>query len=967
TVTINRKKVKVPYLASYSADYNGSDQSFTLLGDYDSEVVTVTPPSGLTFDADTGQITVKDAGEYDFKFDLADTDNYTWDGSAATDVAQKSFPNGNKLTINRKKLTVTFNSSTNTWLWESGSAGTISATEDSLSGDTVELDLYYYNDETPASEIPVTPPLDVSTLAIGNYHIGAKLDDTKGDNKNYEIDGTGTRAFTISNAGADITSVDWYYTVNSTETDVTESTLSVPYTGSQYVLSIKTDGLAALGVKVDSTYNTGGYVNGYQNATGTNAMSGSVKAKVRIVPLGGYQFSSGTFKEFELEWQIEKADYDLTDVSWSETEVTYKGTAYTVTLTGLPTGLTAVYSGNVGTNVGEYTATVVSFTNANLSNYNTPSVTEALFTHTWEIVKIKIEVNWDFDEQQDAENKSFFVPVLTTDNDKVDFTYYKDNGSNGPSSEEITLAEIAVDESEVKTYWAKVTIKSSHDGTHELADNTGATYEYYMAFTVGDNKTPISVGLVTNSNVYNTEEQPVELSFTSTVLTQDDFEIKYYEKNADGSKGAELTGAPKNAGEYLVTVGISNPDYTLKAPKQFDYTIEKASFDVSEVKWQDGEGNEYTKYTYEYDAEAGSGVTRRVELSALTIAGAGSDQLLIEYDAESVLSAADAGKYTVKLKFTYDEENYEAPELADEFEWEIEQATPDLSEVHWNYEGEYVYEEDENGAVTFEVGLEGLPEGVREFVKYAGTTEKSDVGTFSLKFELNETHPLYKNYKDLNFGNLPTEIAWKIVPRKFEKPAKQELTYSGEAYNLLELCGLPENWERYLVISVDGKTVDANDAATYELKGQGTYKVVFEYRDGMNQAFGGTVDRALWTDNSNDVYRTDVVISAYEITVNGWYYDASTRVRPTVEFGSEAKEGFYVVTTYDGDGKEVTGALSWNTNYTITITVHPDHAGNVVLKGKDGDETLLTYSFRTPMDPTADIVRYEKPSLTKTN
>ena len=954
TVTVERKKVKVPYLASYSSDYNGVDQDFTLLGDFDKDVVTATAPAGTTFDDATGKITVKDAGEYDFKFDLVDQDNYSWEGPA-TDTAQKTFPSGNKLKINRKKLKVTFNSSTNAWLWEAGGTGTISATEDSLASDTVELDLYYYNDDTPTSKIPVTQPFDVSALAVGSYHVGAELDDTKGDNKNYEIDGTAERAFSISNAGAEISSVDWYYTVKGEEKDVTDPTLKVKYNGSQYVLSIKSDDLASKGVKIDTTYNQNGYVNGYLNATGTNAMSATT-AKVRIVPMDGFQFASGTFKEFELTWEIEKADYDLTNAAWSADELTYKGTAHTVTLTGLPTGLTvASYSGQTATAVGDYTAKVVSFNNANSTNYNTPDVTDPLFTHDWKIVKIKLTVSWDYDEQQDDENKAFFVPVLDSNNDKVEYTYYKDdNGS--PSTEEVNLSDIQVDESNVTKYWVKVSIKSSYAASYELIDDSG-TVPFYMSFDVGDNKTPVSVGLQVKENPYNTSAQPVVLEITSDVLTQADFEIEYFVKNADGTKGDKLDGAPVAAGDYIVSVNLPNEDYTLKTPKEFEYSITKAKFDLSQLVWQDGDGNEYAKFTYEY------GATQSVSLSAMQIAGEGSDLLEIAFDPDAVLSAADAGKYTVKLLFTYDEDNYEAPAFADVFEWEIEQATPDLSEVHWNYENEFVYEMGEDGAVNFEVALEGLPDGVKEFVKYVGTASKNDVGSFSLKFELDENHPLYKNYKDLNFGNLPTEITWKVVPRKYEKPTKQELVYKGEAYDLLELCAFPEGWEKYLKIQVNGAVVDPNDPATYELKSKGSYKVVIEYLDGMNKSSGGTEDRVIWTDGSNDLYRFDVEISAYVITVNGWYYDTSTRVRPEVQFGSEAQEGFYVITTRDADGKEVTGALAWNTNYTIEISVAPEHAGSVIVTGKDGDDTLLTFGFRTPADPTVDIEVYEKPSF----
>lgn len=54
------------------------------------------------------------------------------------------------------------------------------------------------------------------------------------------------------------------------------------------------------------------------------------------------------------------AEYDMSKVKWpTQTSITHTGSEITFELEGLPSGVTAVYTGNTATEVGSYTATVV--------------------------------------------------------------------------------------------------------------------------------------------------------------------------------------------------------------------------------------------------------------------------------------------------------------------------------------------------------------------------------------------------------------------------------------------------------------------------------------------------------------------------------------------------------------------------------------------------------------------------------
>ena len=56
------------------------------------------------------------------------------------------------------------------------------------------------------------------------------------------------------------------------------------------------------------------------------------------------------------------AEYDMSSVKWpTQTSITHTGSEITFELEGLPSGVTAQYTGNTGTEVGSYTATVVGF------------------------------------------------------------------------------------------------------------------------------------------------------------------------------------------------------------------------------------------------------------------------------------------------------------------------------------------------------------------------------------------------------------------------------------------------------------------------------------------------------------------------------------------------------------------------------------------------------------------------------
>lgn len=123
----------------------------------------------------------------------------------------------------------------------------------------------------------------------------------------------------------------------------------------------------------------------YEGNVGTDA--GTYKATVTLTePDGKNNYSNlADISPLELTWEIRKATFDTSKVAWNYKDAfVYDGTEKTVELTGLPTGLTAEYTGNKATDAGTYTAKATF--KYNDKNYEAPDVS-GLSELKWTITK----------------------------------------------------------------------------------------------------------------------------------------------------------------------------------------------------------------------------------------------------------------------------------------------------------------------------------------------------------------------------------------------------------------------------------------------------------------------------------------------------------------------------------------------------------------------------------------------------
>ena len=1000
-IQINRSRLAIPAVSTTSKAYTGDKVVFPISG-YTTEwtdTASLVLPEGVTLegsDAAGWSLAVSEAGKYTIRASLnADkTTDWCWNTANFQEevVTDRTFD----ITVERKTLIVDFASSTGAFNLEAGQSVTFSASpNNAVDGDTVTLSLSYGLVST-GEKFPVTGgSFNASTLTPGSYYLYATLDDSAAkDNKNYVLNGgEAKRQFTVSAKNINISSVNWQYSQNNgAKADIAggagssaSSPFTVTYNGSAFIFEIKTADLASLGAKIDISYGS----NGYQNSSQTNAATNAVGITVRIVPLDDqYAFNDegglpleNQYKDFTMYVQVGKAEVDFSQVKWSADELEYNAVNQTVSIvSGFPSFLTPSYnSGATGRNIGAYTAQVTGVTvsdAATAANYNIPSAAQitsnAALSHSWNIVKRRINVTWTSVQETGDDGTVIFIPALSDNSlNAVEYTYY-----NADKSQVMTLDEIFADydATQLKDYWVCVRLKASggsYNATNcVLIEGGQEVTESFNGFKAGENKTPVRVGLVTNTTVYNKAEQPAQIEFEGGNLTASDFVISY---TLNGSP----CGVPRYAGTYKVIISLNNNqtgEYAITGQCEFDYTIEKADYDVSNMKWVDTlNGNaEYTEaYTWAYDADSD---TKGV-VHTLSFVGENIDGLNVGYtaDTEANLTGSNAGTYLIKVEFTVaDPDNYNVPENI-EFEWEIKPFAPDLSEVKWNYDTAFVYSIVDGAPVKYSVHLINLPEGLEELISYSGDTgEYSDAGSHTTTFAIDETSAMRKNFGELVFGaGLENRLVWEIKSLTIDKPQqRQTQTFRADGYTFAEITNLPEDWAQYFDVEVvdgDNITVEPVDG-TWKFLDVNQYRIKIQFKQGMNTSVGGTADNVKWSDNGRAAYQVTLTVKTLVLNVKGWI-DQGENVRPQLNADevSEIEKYFdYVlVNTETGETVAINATLEWETVYTIALKLKDEFAGNVAVKylNKEVEETT-PYAFQTDVDPLADPPTnfYRKPT-----
>ena len=483
--------------------------------------------------------------------------------------------------------------------------------------------------------------------------------------------------------------------------------------------------------------------------------------------------------EVSKEVEILKATFDMSNAKWNyETPFTYDGIEKAVFVTGLPTGVTvASYEGDfTGTNADTYTAKVV--LSYDLENYNEISIDDLV----WKINPKEVSVVWENDDDQTYTGLEIELPTA--------YIY------DGNLDENIYL-NVSLDKEAFKNAGTYLFTATDISGNYQLLGNTTSVVV-----------NPKEVGLTWDNLVliYNGKGQ------LPTVIATGLVDGDVCTVTVDGSK--------INVGNYTATAtSLSNANYKLPAQVTTEFVIEKATFDMSNAKWDyenaftydgtekavtviglpDGVKVEYTgntainageSYTASADLIYDSSNYYEISMDDLVWkinpkeVGLTWDNLVLIYNSKGQLPTATAtglvdgdvctvtvdglqtnvGNYTATAT-SLSNANYKLPaQVTTEFV--IEKATFDMSNVKWDYEDAFTYDGTEKVVTVI-----GLPTGIA--VEYTGN-KATGAGTYTASVVLSYDS---ENYNDITVADLVWEINPKEVSVVWENTDNQ--TYTG--------------------------------------------------------------------------------------------------------------------------------------------------------------------------------------------
>ena len=246
-------------------------------------------------------------------------------------------------------------------------------------------------------------------------------------------------------------------------------------------------------------------------------------------------------------WKIEKATYDMSNAKWDyESAFTYNGAEKTVSVVGLPAGVTVKsYSDNTKTDAGEYTASVI--LDYDTVNYNAVSIANL----NWTINKADI-TGITF------ESKSFEYDTLSHSLEVI---------GNIPANSQVKVTYNGLEVSgvtEVGTYNAKLVITNANYNTYEAtATLTIKSTEEQLYSAVLNGKVYFENNLDGNKlYVYDNGQLSKVNNDTPEYLIANGSNLYYYSsslfskviKSYSGSKASTLVDA---SGEYLACDGTN--------------------------------------------------------------------------------------------------------------------------------------------------------------------------------------------------------------------------------------------------------------------------------------------------------------------------------------------------------------------------------------------------------------------------
>ena len=523
--------------------------------------------------------------------------------------------------------------------------------------------------------------------------------------------------------------------------------------------------------------------NGSYGGTRTVSNAGNNTVSVTITALDPNEYSFPNYT-FTLYYTIQKAKYDLSDLSWDydgSLAFEFDGTSKSVSILGLSgtmyAGLTVdryitdgsfisygvpphvstavpAVTSNSMTYAGKYSTTVVFKVPAN-SNYELPVIGNPdtytgtfSWTREWEITRTGIEVSWvtSSSSSSDGAVVTKTSPVIDgVHAGKFDYDYELwDDVTNPTNPQWVPVTSIKRKPGETLRYRATARLKSA-PGTPASDYARSYTFkvlgENPLEFDVGGNDLEIINHIEIEGerltryeytgNPFNATNV-IDFDITNGLLGTPDMSISilYY---AASAPTVPLSGAPTEVGSYIVKLKLSytntNEDYTL-SEDEYAFEIIKAKFKSEDFEWHVTHDDGETSFEAKWEDGKWINVATKEEVK-ISYDGHAYEVKLVTGHADTVISfiftennKIGADSYEATATATIDTAHYEfnpSDPIDMTFEWTIEKHFLDLSKISWDYTEPFEFTLVNGTPKAFKAILKDLPDYLLDKIEYSVT------------------------------------------------------------------------------------------------------------------------------------------------------------------------------------------------------------------------------------------------------
>ncbi len=377
------RQIGAPKLQNGSTVYTGGEQSNMLYG-YDRTYMSVSTGSLSIMQTEDGnlRLSATNAGRYEITFTLTDSRNFIWEegfsGSVVWQILRADYDLGG---ISFEDTTYTYDGTAKSVFVkgvlpeglsvEYSGNGRINAGTYSVTA-TFAGDYDNYNEIAPITVRLVIEKADYDLSGITFADTTFAYDGTE---KSVLVQGTLPAGLKVEYSGNGMVTVGTY-SVTATFTGDYDNYNEVAPMTARLVIEKGNYDLSGITFK-DTTYT-------YDGTEKSVLVQGTLPAGLTVVYSGNGRINAGTYSvtatfagdydnynevaPVTVRLVIEKADYDLSGISFEDTTYTYDGTAKTLVIKGtLPEGVNVTYTPNTITNAGslKVTATVAGDSNHN--------------------------------------------------------------------------------------------------------------------------------------------------------------------------------------------------------------------------------------------------------------------------------------------------------------------------------------------------------------------------------------------------------------------------------------------------------------------------------------------------------------------------------------------------------------------------------------------------------------------------